>query len=249
MSRWRQEERLAAAAEVDEDERPPLLPTAYDSLRRVPAYGAFIQERFERCLDLYLCPRAKKKRAFLASAESVLPRLPKPRDLQPFPSILALRLLGHTAPVRSRASTLLVLAAGRVSVLVPSSRANPGLLLLSTGCAAGRPRRWSPRRCGRWRWTPAASGWRRAATMARCGCGRRAPGAACAPGRWAGPWSASPGAQRPLRACCRPSSARVSCCCRQARRRSRLLLISARWSGLCDAVPPLPALQAQHLHA
>ncbi len=72
----------------------------FDSLRRVPAYGAFIQERFERCLDLYLCPRAKKKRAFLATPESLLPRLPKPRDLQPFPSALALRFLGHTAPVR-----------------------------------------------------------------------------------------------------------------------------------------------------
>ena len=89
------------AAEAEEaGERPALLPAAFESLRRVPAYGAFIQERFERCLDLYLCPRAKKKRAFLATPESLLPRLPKPRDLQPFPSALALRFLGHTAPVR-----------------------------------------------------------------------------------------------------------------------------------------------------
>lgn len=96
-----QEERLAAAAEAEEaGEQPPLLPSAFESLRRVPAYGAFIQERFERCLDLYLCPRAKKKRAFLATPESLLPRLPRPRDLQPFPSMLALRFLGHTAPAR-----------------------------------------------------------------------------------------------------------------------------------------------------
>ena len=29
---------------------------------QVCAYGGFIKERFERCLDLYLCPRALKKR-------------------------------------------------------------------------------------------------------------------------------------------------------------------------------------------
>ena len=32
----------------------------YASLREVPAYPRFIQERFERCLDLYLCPRQRR---------------------------------------------------------------------------------------------------------------------------------------------------------------------------------------------
>ena len=34
----------------------------YSSLRLVPAYDKFIQERFERCLDLYLCPRQRRMR-------------------------------------------------------------------------------------------------------------------------------------------------------------------------------------------
>lgn len=38
------------------------LPQKFPSLRTVPAYGRFIQERFERCLDLYLCPRQRKMR-------------------------------------------------------------------------------------------------------------------------------------------------------------------------------------------
>lgn len=36
--------------------------TRYGSLREVPAYPKFIQEKFERCLDLYLCPRQRKMR-------------------------------------------------------------------------------------------------------------------------------------------------------------------------------------------
>lgn len=33
------------------------MPQGFDCLRHVPLYGDFIKERFERCLDLYLCPR------------------------------------------------------------------------------------------------------------------------------------------------------------------------------------------------
>lgn len=32
------------------------------SLRNVPAYEDAVKESFDRCLDLYLCPRARKKR-------------------------------------------------------------------------------------------------------------------------------------------------------------------------------------------
>ena len=34
----------------------------FTSLRSVPAYEKAVSESFERCLDLYLCPRARKKR-------------------------------------------------------------------------------------------------------------------------------------------------------------------------------------------
>lgn len=38
------------------------IPKKYDSLRLVPAYSSFVKERFERCLDLYLCPRQQQTR-------------------------------------------------------------------------------------------------------------------------------------------------------------------------------------------
>ena len=41
----------------------------YSSLREVPGYSRFIQERFERCLDLYLCPRQRKMRVRAAGGE------------------------------------------------------------------------------------------------------------------------------------------------------------------------------------
>ena len=66
---------------------------------QVPAYSDFIKERFERCLDLYLCPRTRRKRLFVPDAKALVPKLPKPRDLQPFPTSLALRFLGHRAAV------------------------------------------------------------------------------------------------------------------------------------------------------
>lgn len=56
-----QEEKAAAAAAAEEAGEPPkLLATSYDSLRQVPSYAAYISERFERCLDLYLCPRTRR---------------------------------------------------------------------------------------------------------------------------------------------------------------------------------------------
>ena len=66
---------------------------------QVPAYADFIKERFERCLDLYLCPRTRRKRLFVPDAKALVPKLPKPSDLRPFPITLALRYLGHKAAV------------------------------------------------------------------------------------------------------------------------------------------------------
>ena len=48
---------------MDPEDRPTsFLSKKYDSLRKVPGYSNFIQEKFERCLDLYLCPRHRKVR-------------------------------------------------------------------------------------------------------------------------------------------------------------------------------------------
>ncbi|GAX73046.1 hypothetical protein CEUSTIGMA_g499.t1 [Chlamydomonas eustigma] len=94
------EEEQASWQLMDPEDRPKFVPQAFDSLRQVPMYGAFIKEVFERCLDLYLCPRVRKKRMHI-DPESLVPQLPKPKDLQPFPTTLALRFSGHTDKVRS----------------------------------------------------------------------------------------------------------------------------------------------------
>lgn len=76
------------------------LPQKYDSLRKVPAYQRFINERFERCLDLYLAPRARKMRLTI-QPEDLVPQLPKPEDLQPFPQLCAMTYKGHNNMVRT----------------------------------------------------------------------------------------------------------------------------------------------------
>lgn len=81
-----------------EEDRPKFIPKRFDSLRNVPAYDRFLSEIFERCLDLYLCPRTRKKRINI-DPESLIPKLPKPKDLQPFPSICFLEYKGHTGAV------------------------------------------------------------------------------------------------------------------------------------------------------
>lgn len=76
------------------------LPTRHASLRAVPAYERFTRERFLRCLDLYLAPRAIKMRLTIGP-EALVPTLPSPRELQPFPTFEALCMRGHSGLVRS----------------------------------------------------------------------------------------------------------------------------------------------------
>jgi len=86
--------------EMDPEEREQKwLPTKFNSLRTVPLYKDFIQERFDRCLDLYLCPRVRRLR-FNMPSEDFMPSLPNPRDLEPFPKVLAHMFVGHTKRVR-----------------------------------------------------------------------------------------------------------------------------------------------------
>ncbi|KAJ1679535.1 Ribosome biogenesis protein erb1 [Spiromyces aspiralis] len=86
--------------ETDPDDRKRnYLPRAYPSLRQVPAYDRFIQERFQRMLDLYVAPRVEKKRVDV-DMQSLIPKLPDPRDLMPFPTAQAQVYLGHEGRVR-----------------------------------------------------------------------------------------------------------------------------------------------------
>jgi ribosome biogenesis protein ERB1 len=77
------------------------VPQSFDALRRVPLYENLIRERFDRCLDLYLCPRAVRMRRHINKPEDLLPELPKPAELRPFPTRAAVRYLGHEGHVLS----------------------------------------------------------------------------------------------------------------------------------------------------
>ncbi|XP_034943857.1 ribosome biogenesis protein BOP1 homolog [Chelonus insularis] len=76
------------------------IPEKYSSLREVPAYPRFIKERFQRCLDLYLCPRALKMKLNIEPS-ALVPQLPSPQDLQPFPTTMSMVFKGHTDMVRT----------------------------------------------------------------------------------------------------------------------------------------------------
>lgn len=92
------EEERAGLQLVDEADRPDFVPSRFSAMRRVPAYSKFIHERFERCLDLYLCHRKRKSRINM-DPKDLLPKLPKPRELRPFPCQLGMLYEGHATPV------------------------------------------------------------------------------------------------------------------------------------------------------
>ena len=87
--------------EADEEDREMgFLPTNHDSLRKVPGYDRFLKEKFERCLDLYLAPRVRRSKLNI-DPESLLPKLPSPEELRPFPTTCATVFRGHAGRVRS----------------------------------------------------------------------------------------------------------------------------------------------------
>ena len=76
------------------------IPQKYNSLRRVPGYSESVRERFERSLDLYLAPRVRHKKLNI-DPDSLIPDLPSPQDLRPFPIKCSTIYRGHTGRVRS----------------------------------------------------------------------------------------------------------------------------------------------------
>ncbi|OWM84882.1 hypothetical protein CDL15_Pgr027669 [Punica granatum] len=83
-----------------EEDRPKFIPRRYTSLRSIPAYESAVKDSFERCLDLYLCPRVRKKRLNI-DPESLKPKLPSRKDLKPYPVACYLEYRGHKGAVTS----------------------------------------------------------------------------------------------------------------------------------------------------
>ncbi|NXC48114.1 BOP1 protein, partial [Penelope pileata] len=68
-----EEEKLAWEQQEPAERKLNFVPQQFRCLRAVPAYSRFIQERFERCLDLYLCPRVYRGHTSLVRCLSVSP--------------------------------------------------------------------------------------------------------------------------------------------------------------------------------
>lgn len=87
--------------ETDPSEREAnFMPQKYDALRKVPGYSEIIREKFERCLDLYLAPRVRKNKLNI-DPESLIPELPSPKDLRPFPIRTSTTYEGHEGKIRT----------------------------------------------------------------------------------------------------------------------------------------------------
>eukprot|EP01112_Ceratiomyxa_fruticulosa_P021997 TRINITY_DN793_c1_g1_i1.p1 TRINITY_DN793_c1_g1~~TRINITY_DN793_c1_g1_i1.p1 ORF type:complete len:839 (+),score=244.60 TRINITY_DN793_c1_g1_i1:148-2664(+) len=88
--------------ELDESERPyNYMPTKHERMADVPTYENTQNELFQRCLDLYLAPRLRVMRRHFTDPNELLPDLPAPKDLRPFPTTEAMKFVGHKGRIRS----------------------------------------------------------------------------------------------------------------------------------------------------
>eukprot|EP00750_Incisomonas_marina_P007496 INCI14989.5.p1 GENE.INCI14989.5~~INCI14989.5.p1 ORF type:complete len:853 (-),score=163.28 INCI14989.5:2216-4774(-) len=96
------EEEVQEWLKLPVSERPygEFIPRRYDSLRHIPAYANFVRERFNRCLDLYMAPRVTRQRLNI-DPESLVPKLPDPKELRPYPTSHALTYRGHSGLIRT----------------------------------------------------------------------------------------------------------------------------------------------------
>ncbi|KAH3679049.1 hypothetical protein WICMUC_001244 [Wickerhamomyces mucosus] len=95
------EEELAKHNELDPSDRERnFVPKKYGSLRKVPGYDESLRERFERSLDLYLAPRVRHNKLNI-DPESLIPELPSPKDLRPFPIFNSTNFIGHKGKIRT----------------------------------------------------------------------------------------------------------------------------------------------------
>ncbi|GAB2295775.1 Ribosome bioproteinsis protein 1 [Dionaea muscipula] len=85
---------------LPEEDRPKFIPQRFPSLRRIPAYELALREQFERSMDLYLCPRVRKKRINI-DPEVLKPKLPSRKDLKPYPVTCYIEYKGHKGAVTS----------------------------------------------------------------------------------------------------------------------------------------------------
>lgn len=69
-----------------------------DALRKIPKYNKLLEENFERLCDLVMSSRFVKKKTNI-KIEDILPTLPKPEELKPFPTKENILYRGHDSTV------------------------------------------------------------------------------------------------------------------------------------------------------
>ena len=69
-------------------------------LRKVPKYEKLIEEEMERCCDLFLNARTIKKKIDLKESD-IMPDLPKPEELRPFPTKETILFKGHSSSIKA----------------------------------------------------------------------------------------------------------------------------------------------------
>ncbi len=74
----------------------------HSALRKIPKYDKLLDENFDRCCDLVMGARVIKKKSDLKE-EDILPNLPKPEELKPFPNKEAILFRGHESSIRAMA--------------------------------------------------------------------------------------------------------------------------------------------------
>lgn len=95
-----EEERKAREAQDPAERNRKPLPQKYTALRKVPGYANNIVEVFNRSLDLYLAPRVRRSK-MKVDPELLIPEMPSPKDLRPFPIKCSTIFEGHTGRIRS----------------------------------------------------------------------------------------------------------------------------------------------------
>jgi ribosome biogenesis protein ERB1 len=72
----------------------------FSSVRKIPAYDKILDENFERCCDLFMSARYIRKKIDI-NEEELLPQLPKPEELKPFPTKECVVYKGHESSIRA----------------------------------------------------------------------------------------------------------------------------------------------------
>ena len=72
----------------------------YNSLRKIPAYDKILDENFERCCDLFMSARVVRKKLDI-NEEDLMPQLPKPEELRPFPTKESVVYKGHDSSIKA----------------------------------------------------------------------------------------------------------------------------------------------------